>query len=75
MRTGRNGNDFNSEDRIQYNKNKTGKNKLERKHVIKMVVWLVIAIFTIYQVYSLVMYTLGKKIKKKCGYTIQLTVL
>lgn len=40
-----------------------------------MVVWLVIAIFTIYQVYSLVMYTLGKKIKKKCGYTIQLTVL
>ena len=29
MRTGRNGNDFNSEDRIQYNKNKTGKNKLE----------------------------------------------
>lgn len=65
MRTGRNGNDFNSEDRIQYNKNKTGKNKLERKHVIKMVVWLVIAIFTIYQVYSLVMYTLGKKDKDK----------
>ena len=65
MRTGRNGNDFNSEDRIQYNKNKTGKNKLERKHVIKMVVWLVIAIFTIYQVYSLVMYTLGKKDKEK----------
>lgn len=64
MRTGRNGNDF-SEDRIQYNKNKTGKNKLERKHVIKMVVWLVIAIFTIYQVYSLVMYTLGKKDKEK----------
>ena len=65
MRTGRNGNDFNSEDRIQYNKNKTGKNKLERKHIIKMVVWLVIAIFTIYQVYSLVMYTLGKKDKEK----------
>ena len=65
MRTGRNGNDYNSEDRIQYNKNKTGKNKLERKHVIKMVVWLVIAIFTIYQVYSLVMYTLGKKDKDK----------
>lgn len=65
MRTGRNGNDFNSEDRIQYNKNKTGTNKLERKHVIKMVVWLIIAIFTIYQVYSLVMYTLGKKDKEK----------
>ena len=62
MRTGRNGNDFNSEDRIQYNKNKIGKNKLERKHVIKMVVWLVIATFTIYQVYSLVMYTDRKSV-------------
>ena len=48
---------------MKYNDNKYKKNKneIKAKHVIFMIIWFVIAIFMIYQVYSLAMYTLGKK--------------
>lgn len=40
-------------------------NKIKNKHIVLMIVWLIIAIFVIYQVYMLVMYTLGKVDKDK----------
>lgn len=65
MRVGRNGNDNNIEEKISYNKKKNTKNEVKGKHILKMVLWIIIAIFTIYQTYSLIMYTLGKKDKEK----------
>lgn len=64
MRSGRTNNmDDNIESNF-VNKNKKA-NKIENKHIILMIVWLIIAIFIIYQVYMLVMYTLGKVDKEK----------
>lgn len=57
MRSGSAQNNMNYYD----NKYKKNKNEIKVKHVIFMIVWAIIAIFMIYQVYSLVMYTLGKK--------------
>lgn len=39
------------------------KNKNNKKHIIQFFIWLVILLFVYYQVYELVMYTLGKKDK------------
>ena len=52
-----------AQNNMKYNDNKYKKNKneIKAKHVIFMIIWFVIAIFMIYQVYSLAMYTLGKK--------------
>lgn len=64
MRSGRTNNmDDNIESSFVNKKKKT--NKIENKHIILMIIWLVIAIFVIYQVYMLVMYTLGKVDKEK----------
>lgn len=40
-------------------------NKITSKNVIWMIIWLLIATFVIYQLYTLVMYTLGKKDKEE----------
>lgn len=64
MRAGRtNSMNDNMEDNF-VNKNKKT-NKIKNKHIVLMIVWLIIAIFVIYQVYMLVMYTLGKVDKDK----------
>lgn len=64
MRTGRKDNEI-EYNNIEYNKNNIKKNKVQSKHIIKMIIWMVIAIFMIYQSYKLVMYTLGKVDKEK----------
>lgn len=63
MRTGRTYNDM--DDNIENNKKNIKKNKVKTKHIIKMFIWMIIAIFMIYQSYKLVMYTLGKVDKEK----------
>ncbi len=40
-------------------------NELTKKNIIWMFIWLFIAIFVIYQLYTLIMYTLGKKEKEQ----------
>lgn len=66
MRTGRiNNMDENIEKNYFGNKKKVNKNRIEKKHVVAMLVWLLVAIFVIYQVCQLVMYTLGKVDKEK----------
>lgn len=61
MRAGSAQNNMNYND----NKNKKNKNEVKVKHIIIMIIWFIIAVFMIYQVYSLVMYTLGKKDREK----------
>lgn len=63
MRTGRTYNDI--DDNIENNKKYINKNKVKTKHIIKMFIWMIIAIFVMYQSYKLVMYTLGKVDKDK----------
>ena len=62
MRTGRTYD--NMYDNIE-KKEKIKKNKVENKHIIKMFIWMIIAIFMIYQSIKLLMYTLGKVDKEK----------
>ena len=57
MRAGSAQNNMNYND----NKLKNNKNEIKVKHIVLMIIWIIIAVFMIYQVYSLVMYTLGKK--------------
>lgn len=47
-------------DNISYNINNK-KEKVKVKHKIKMIIWLLLAIFMIYECYILAMYTIGKK--------------
>lgn len=64
MRSGRmNSINDNMENNFVHKNKKT--NKIKNKHIVLMFVWLIIAIFVIYQVYMLVMYTLGKVDKEK----------
>lgn len=63
MRTGRTYDDM--DDNIGNNKKSINKNKIEKRHIIKMFVWMIIAIFVIYQSCKLIMYTLGKVDKEK----------
>lgn len=52
-------------DNISYNiNNKKEKEKVKVKHKIKMIIWLLLAIFMIYECYILAMYTIGKKDKE-----------
>lgn len=51
-----------------YQDNKKGKskvNKVTTKNKIWMFIWLCLAIFIIYQIFNLIMYTLGKRDKEK----------
>ena len=45
-------------------KTKIKKNKVTKKNIIVMVIWIIISIFVIYQLFQLVMYTLGKRDKE-----------
>ena len=45
------------------NKNKKV-NTITKKNIIWMFIWLLITVFIIYQLYTLIMYTLGKKEKE-----------
>lgn len=63
MRAGNTHNFDNNETIKKKNIYKT--NKVEKKHVISMIIWLFIAVFIVYQAYKLVMYTLGKEDKEK----------
>lgn len=64
MRSGRTNSINDNMENNFVNKNKKT-NKIKNKHIVLMIVWLIIAIFVIYQVYMLVMYTLGKVDKDK----------
>lgn len=64
MRSGRTNSINDNMENNFVNKNKKT-NKIKNKHIVLMIVWLIIAIFVIYQVYMLVMYTLGKVDKEK----------
>lgn len=46
-------------------KSKSKSNKVTKKDLIKMFIWLAICIFVIFEVFSLISYTLGKKDKEK----------
>lgn len=62
MRTGR----IYDNDESSVNTKKTvKKNKVQNKHIVLMIIWLIIAIFAFYQTYRLLMYTLGKVDKEK----------
>ena len=63
MRTGSAYNDMNNNEK---NKNqKKGKNKVTSKNIIAMAIWFVVTVFVIYQVYNLLMYTIGKRDREK----------
>lgn len=66
MRTGRINNMDNNRETAPFdNKKKVVKNRVQKKHIILMLVWLIITVIVIYQVYMLLMYTLGKVDKEK----------
>ena len=66
MRNGNMGNRYDEEEyKFSTKKNKMKKQEVKTSHVISMFIWLAIFAFVVYQVYILVMYTLGKKDKEK----------
>lgn len=64
MRNGNINNRYN-EDEYRFKTKKNKKQEVKASHVISMFIWLAILIFIVYQVYILVMYTIGKKDKEK----------
>lgn len=46
-------------------KNKKNKQNIKTSHIVSMIIWFLILVFIVYQVYNLIMYTFGKKEKEK----------